>query len=142
MPIDVNAYDIITDGPSTLSAFLPYWAVAQVNRIALLALPIVFLLLPLLRSLPGLYEWRMRSQVFRQYRKIREIDEELRDATSASRLSTLRDRLDAIDADLAALRLPVAYRHLAYTARLHVDLVRSRIDEKQQRADKTDDVTP
>ncbi|SLN13467.1 NMT1/THI5 like protein [Roseivivax jejudonensis] len=141
MPIDVNAYDIITDGPSALSAYLPYWAVAQVNRIALLALPIVFLLFPLLRSLPGLYQWRMRSQVFRHYREIREIDEELREAASPTRLSTLRDRLDAIDAELAELRLPVAYRHLAYTARLHVDLVRSRINEKQHGLDSGAGVT-
>ena len=135
MPIDVNAYDLITDGPSTLSAYLPYWAVAQVNRLALLALPIIFLLLPLLRSLPGIYQWRMRAQVFRHYREIREIDEEVREVESAARLGELRARLEAIDAEIADLRLPIAYRHLAYTARLHVDLVRSRVDEKLRRPD-------
>lgn len=130
MPVNVNAYDLVTDGPSPLSAYLPYWAVAQINRLALLALPVVFLLLPLLRSLPGIYQWRMRAQVFRHYREIREIDEEVREVESPARLATLRDRLGAIESEIADLRLPIAYRHLAYSARLHVDLVRSRVDEK------------
>lgn len=134
MPIDVYASDLVTDGPSSASAYLPYWAVAQVNRVALLALPILFLLLPLLRSLPGLYQWRMRAQVFRHYREIREIDEEARDVEDPARLEALSGRLEAIDIELADLRLPIAYRHLAYTARLHVDLVRSRINERRGRS--------
>lgn len=135
MPINVNAYDLIADGPSLLASYLPYWVAAQVNRIALLALPIVLLLFPLIRSLPGLYRWRMRSQVFRHYREIREIDSAVPETVDSARLSTLRKRLETIDVELAKLRLPIAYRHLAYTARLHVDLVRSRIDDKQLRAE-------
>ncbi|WP_422075617.1 TAXI family TRAP transporter solute-binding subunit [Tranquillimonas rosea] len=133
MPLDVYARDLIRTGPSPLSSFLPYWMVAQVNRFAILLLPIVFLLLPLLRSIPGLYQWRMRAQVYHHYREILDIDAEARETEDAGRLEALQRRLDEIDGTIAQLRLPLAYRHYAYTARLHVDLVRARIGERLER---------
>lgn len=130
LPEDPYARDLISDGPSPLGRFLPFWVVAQINRFAILLLPILFLVLPLLRALPGVYVWRQRRRVFRHYSAIRRID---RDAAKASRqeeLERLRERLDRIEGEIARLDLPLPYREYAYTARLHIDLIRSRISER------------
>ncbi|MEO1292860.1 MAG: C4-dicarboxylate ABC transporter substrate-binding protein, partial [Pseudomonadota bacterium] len=121
---------LIEQGPSSLSDVLPYWVVAQINRFAILLLPIFFLLLPLIRVAPALYRWRMRSRVYRYYASIREIDIEVRDAAALADLDPLRTRLGEIDEELATLRLPLPYRDYAYTARLHVDLVRNRLRDR------------
>jgi len=120
LPQDAYARDLIADGPSPLSAFLPYWVVAQISRFAILLLPIVFLLLPLLRTLPGLYKWSIRNRVFRHYARIREIDD-------PQQLRELESELAALDREIAYLHLPLTYRGYAYDARLHIDLLRKRI---------------
>ena len=127
LPQDAYARDLIADGPSPLNAFLPYWVVAQISRFAILLLPIVFLLLPLLRTLPGLYKWSIRNRVFRHYARIREIDEAAAETTDPQQLRELESELAELDREIASLNLPLTYRGYAYDARLHIDLLRKRI---------------
>lgn len=138
MPVDVYAGDLLRNGTSSLQSFLPYWVVAQINRVAILLLPILFLLLPLFRLAPGLYGWQMRRRVFRHYQDITAIDHAVPEADSAT-LGRLSQQLDDIDQDLARLKLPLPYRDMAYTARLHLELLKRRINER--RVD-TDSDTP
>ena len=127
LPQDSYARDLLADGPSVFADILPYWVVAQINRFAILLLPIVFLLLPLLRALPGLYAFRVRSRVFRHYARIRQIESEAARTTDAGHLKDLQTELREIDDEIARLKLPLAYRDYAYNARLHIDLLLSRI---------------
>ncbi len=127
LPQDSYARDLLADGPSVFADILPYWGVAQINRFAILLLPIVFLLLPLLRALPGLYAFRVRSRVFRHYARIRQIETEAARTTDAGHLKDLQTELREIDDEIARLKLPLAYRDYAYNARLHIDLLLSRI---------------
>ncbi|GAB3685074.1 TAXI family TRAP transporter solute-binding subunit [Salinisphaera aquimarina] len=127
LPQDAYARDLIADGPSPLNAFLPYWVVAQISRFAILLLPIVFLLLPLLRTLPGLYRWSIRNRVFRHYARIREIDEAASETDDPQELRALEYELAELDLEIASLHLPLTYRGYAYDARLHIDLLRKRI---------------
>ncbi|MEM6906643.1 MAG: C4-dicarboxylate ABC transporter substrate-binding protein, partial [Pseudomonadota bacterium] len=92
------------------------------------------LLIPVLRVLPGLYAWRMRSRVWRHYQEIREIDRTVMDSRDPEALDRMRTKLDAIDAEIASLALPLAYRDYAYQARLHIDLLRGRIAERRAAA--------
>lgn len=130
LPPSPYARDLLEDGPSPLHRHLPYWVVAQVARFAILLLPVLFVLLPLIRALPGLYIWRMRRRVFRHYAAIRAIDEEARATDDPARLAALAERLEGLDREIAALSLPLPYRELAYTARLHIDLLRKRLTER------------
>ncbi|MEM1265507.1 MAG: TAXI family TRAP transporter solute-binding subunit [Pseudomonadota bacterium] len=127
LPINSYAENLIENGASPLQDHLPFWVVAQINRVALLALPIIFLLLPLIRLAPGVYAWRMRGRVFRHYQTIRDIDERARSLTAPDTLNALIAELEALDSEIAALSLPLHYRDHAYTARLHIDLLRRKL---------------
>lgn len=127
---DVQAQELLASGPSPLSEILPWWIAAQINRVLLLFLPVLVLVVPLVRAVPAIYAWRMRSRVYRNYESIKAIDEESREVADPERIRAMDARLAEIDEQLAALRLPVTYREYAYTARLHVDLVRKRLADR------------
>ena len=127
LPQDRYARDLIAAGPSPLGAFLPYWVVAQISRFAILLLPIVFLLLPLLRVLPGLYTFGIRRRVFTHYSRIRAIDDAAARTDDPATLRALEGELAGLDRQIAALKLPLPHRDYAYTARLHIDMLRSKI---------------
>jgi hypothetical protein len=110
---------------------LPYWVTAQISRFAILLLPIVFLLLPLLRALPGVYKWGVRRQVFRHYARIREIDAEAAGTDDRGELDRLDAELALIDQHIAGLKLPLPHRDYAYTARMHIDLLRKKIADRE-----------
>jgi TRAP-type uncharacterized transport system substrate-binding protein len=136
MPVNAQAANILSRPPSPLYRFLPYWVVAQINSFALLLVPVLVILFPLLRAVPGLYEWRMRSRVYRHYVDLLEIDRQAMAAADPARLVELGGQLDAIERDLVRMRLPLRFREHAYTMRQHVDLVRNRIAERQAPASR------
>ena len=128
-----NAYaaDLIDQGPNPLMSILPYWIVAQIGRVAILVLPVLFIILPLIRLLPDLYSWQMRSRVYRHYVRIREIDLAVHLAASEAEMDKLETQLNDADFEVAKLNLPASFRDRAYSARLHIDLVRRRIEQRR-----------
>ena len=72
--INAKAARLLRDGPGPLDGALPFWAVAQINRVLVLLLPVLFLLVPLLRALPALYAWGMNARIWRHYDGVLEID--------------------------------------------------------------------
>lgn len=131
MPVDVYASKLLREGFNPLEKTLPYWIVAQINRFALLLLPIIFLLLPLFKILPALLAWRMQSRVYRYYDRLHEIDLRISLCQHApmeqEECDALSKELMDIEIGLRSESLPLKYREIAYTALQHVQLVRSRL---------------
>lgn len=132
-PLNPHARALIEDGPSPLEELLPYWVAAQINSFLLLLLPVLFLVVPLMRAIPGIYEYTVRRRVFRHYRTLREIDLDIAAARDPAELEALDARLDAVEDALRAMKLPLAYREHAYFVRSHVELVRQRIADRRHR---------
>ena len=130
MPADVYAAKLLREGFSSLEDVLPYWIVAQINRYAILLLPVIFLLLPLFKLLPAILSWRMHSLVYRYYEDLHEVDEMRAQAQGnlpAEERQRLLARLDTIEDRVRCQHLPAKYRELAYRLSDHIRLVRSRL---------------
>ena len=129
IPTIRGAREFLEHGPSLLQRWLPIWAASLVERSLLVLVPLLTLLLPLVRILPGVIDWRIRSRAFRWYRELRAIE---RDAdglrpgdTALSR--ALQRRLDAVEARVLDTPMPLSRSDLLYNLRQHLDLVRARL---------------
>ena len=127
MPMNPQALSLLESGPNPLSLILPYWITAQISKFALLLVPALFLLLPLIRLGPWVYQWRMGARVWRHYGDLMNIDREVLADPDPARLASLGQELDGIERDLIGLKLPARFRDRAYTMRLHIGMVRDRI---------------
>lgn len=130
IPMDPYARDILENGPSGLERVLPYWAVAQFSAIAIVLLPLLILLVPLMRVGPAIFEWQVRSRVYKHYPKLRRIDEAIDRADAAADLETLEAELDDIDRCFARAKVTPSYRNEGFTARIHADFVRRRLRDR------------
>ena len=97
-----------------------------IGAIAIVLLSIVAILIPLSRIVPPLYEFRIRSRVFRWYRRLREIEDaaERADAKPAE----LLPQLDELERKVEHISVPLSYADELYSLRGHIDLVRKRLD--------------
>lgn len=134
LPVNAQAAAALRSGPTTLDRLLPFWVSAQISQIALLLLPTLLLLLPVMRLIPGVYRWRMHARVYRRYGELLAIEREASDAPLPRRRELL-ERLEAIDREARGVRVPVRFREYVYTLRLHIDLVRRKLLERDATGD-------
>jgi uncharacterized protein len=99
LPLHEVARRTLRRGPAFLERFFPFWLAVTLERWALLILPSLGLLLPLIRILPELYNARVRSRVTRWYRVVNDTDKALSTFTpeearaAAARLRDVQDEL-------------------------------------------------
>jgi TRAP transporter TAXI family solute receptor len=118
-------------GPPFLARYLPFWAATLVDRVKVLVLPLL-VLVPLARLVPHVYRWRVRSRIITRYRDVVEADQVLARRPSAAECADLLARLGEIEDDVRHLRVPLGYADAHYHLRLHIDLVRRRVQELSQ----------
>ena len=131
LPMNEDASRYIRNGPSFLYRWLPYGTAVVLDRLKVLLLPLVALLLPLVRVAPPLYQWRVRSRVYRWYAAVRDIDLEI--SSSSPDVDGLRPRLLALESDVASVSVPLAYTGEQYHLRLHIQLLREELDRLERR---------
>jgi len=104
---------------------------ALIGKLIILLIPILGVLYPMVRFLPRLYDWMMRSNILRMYGELRFLEDEL-----TSNRSTVCDtgemvaRLDRLAEQANHLRIPVAYASMLYELRNHIDLVREGLKKR------------
>jgi TRAP-type uncharacterized transport system substrate-binding protein len=124
-PIAKEAQRFYQSGPPLLQRYLPFWLANLVDRMWVALFSIVAVLIPLSRLVPPLYEFRIRSRIFRWYRNLRQIESELQEK-EANR-DELLAALDRLERRAFAVTVPLSYADELYALRQHIDLVRARL---------------
>ncbi len=132
LPVSDDAARYFKSGAPFLQRYLPFWLAVLIERMVVLLVPFFALLIPLLKVAPSIYNWRVRSKVFRCYGELKFLENELKHRFDADRLSDYRLRLDALDDEASQLHVPLSFTDLVYTLREHVNLVRSMLDKRER----------
>ena len=129
LPLNEDAQRYITEGPSFLFRWLPYGTAVKLDRLKILVLPFLALLIPLFRVAPPLYQWRVRSKIYRWYTVVREIDTMMRQETGAVDSKMLIERLKELEREVASVSVPLSYTGELYHLRLHLGFLQERIEK-------------
>jgi hypothetical protein len=124
-PLAKEAERYYRNGPPLLQRYLPFWVANLVDRMWVALFSIVAVLIPLSRLIPPLYAFRVRSRIFRWYRNLRLIEQEVEEGSRAR--DELVASLDKLESRVASIRVPLSYADELYSLRSHIDLVRARL---------------
>ena len=122
-PLSKEAERFYRNGPPLLQHYLPFWFANLVDRMWVALVSIIAILIPLSRVVPPLYQFRIRSRVFRWYAQLREVE----NAHGERPAEELVKRLDAIEARVENVTVPLSYADELYALRSHINLVRRRL---------------
>ena len=111
------------NGVPLLQRYLPFWLANLFERMWPVLVTIVAVLLPLSRMLPPLYEFRVRSRIFRWYRQLRALENDVGTRDPAQ----LGNDLDELERRVERISVPLAYADELYALRVHIGLVRGRL---------------
>lgn len=124
-PLARDAERFYRNGPPFLQRYMPFWMANLVDRMWVALFSIVAVLIPLARILPPLYNFRVRSRVFRWYRHLRQIEQDLADGKLPK--SELLERLDKLEARAEGIMVPLSYTDELYALRSYIALVRGKL---------------
>jgi TRAP-type uncharacterized transport system substrate-binding protein len=128
-PVSREAERAIKGGQPFLQRYLPFWLANLVERMWLALGIIIAILLPLSRVVPPLYEFRIRSRVFRWYGQLRAIENEMQaHQPDASRLA---EELDVLEEKVGRVSVPLSYADELYALRNNINLVRRKLGAGQ-----------
>lgn len=129
--IDHSEYPLAREGERAirfgqpfLQRWLPFWIANLVERMWLALGIILAVLLPLSRIVPPLYQFRIRSRVFRWYGQLRDIENRL--AQRPEEAQELAGELDALDDKVGRISVPLSYADELYALRNNIDAVRRK----------------
>lgn len=127
--ISKDAERYYKSGPPFLQRYLPFWAATLVDRVLVMALPLLALI-PILRAIPSLYAWRVTSRIYRWYGELSMLENEIGKNYDQTRHAEYHAALDSMEERANNRPVPVAYAHLLYTLREHINLVRIALQRK------------
>jgi TRAP-type uncharacterized transport system substrate-binding protein len=134
IPLSNEALRFYKSGLPFLHDYFPFWMAALIGKLIILLIPVLGVLYPMMRFLPRLYDWAMRSKVLRMYGELRLLEDEVANAGGSGRdTREMIARLDRLEEQANHLRMPVAYASMLYMLRNHIDLVREGL---KKHADK------
>jgi len=123
-PISEDAARYYKSGPPFLQRYMPFWVANLIERLLVLLVPLIAVLIPMMRIMPALYDWRIKRRIFRWYRELKEFEVSVNDTRDPAPLLA---RLDEIEKGVAHTKVPLTYWDYVYTLRGHIDLVRARL---------------
>jgi len=128
-PLSPEATRYYKSGKPWLQRFLPFWAATLVDRMVVLLIPLFAVLIPVMKIAPGIYNWRVKSRIYKRYGELKFLETELEAAPQKRTHEEWHQRVDAIEGDVNHLPMPLAFSDMIYTLRLHIGLVRKAIDK-------------
>ena len=124
LPISKEAERAIKNDAPLLQRYLPFWVANLVERMWLVMGIIIAIMLPLSRIVPPLYEFRVRSRIFRWYGQLRDIEARIRET---DKNQTLLEELDKLEARAEKISVPLSYTDELYALRSNIHLVRKKL---------------
>jgi len=127
LPLSEEAQRFYKTGRPLLQNYLPFWLATLVERLLVVFIPLGAVLYPLLRFMPSMYDWFMRSKIIRLYDEMKLIESEADAQERGNDSSAINTKLDQLDQRANRIRLPTAYASMLYGLRMHIDLIRDRL---------------
>jgi hypothetical protein len=130
--ISADASRFYKSGKSFLYKYMPFWMASLVNRALVVFVPMFLVLIPGLRSIPAIYRWRIRMRIYRWYRLLLALEQEMIANPASEKQEELIKSLNHIEGEVNKMKVPASFADQFYVLRGHINFVRSRLMDSTQ----------
>ena len=133
-PLAEESQRYFKDGRPFLQRYLPFWLANFVQRLLLILVPLLAIAIPVLKAIPGLFNFKEKNRLYRRYAVLLEMEGSLRKRQlSKDQLHATELQLEQIEQDISKTKFTLEFADRVYTLRQHVDFVRGQIHKQQER---------
>jgi TRAP transporter TAXI family solute receptor len=124
--ISEDARRFYSSGKGFFYRSLPFWLASLADRTLVFLVPIVVLLIPGMKMVPKLYNWRIRSRIYRWYGKLIALERSMLSQPAPEEREEMLKQLDDIETEVNKMKMPLAFADQFYVLRDHIGFVRDR----------------
>jgi TRAP-type uncharacterized transport system substrate-binding protein len=129
-PVSTEASRYYQSGRSFAYRYLPFWLASLFTRALVVLVPILVIVIPSLRYLPQLYNWRIRTRIHRRYGELMALEREtLAGGMTSERRAALLERVDEIERSIIAVKMPGSHAEALYQLRQDLRFVRANLEQ-------------
>jgi TRAP-type uncharacterized transport system substrate-binding protein len=125
--ISDDAKRFYKSGKTFFYRYLPFWLASLINRILVVFVPLILILIPGVKTIPALFQWRMKLRINRWYRLLLLAEQDTLVQQSTEKLEALARRIDEIESELHKMKVPASYGDQFYALRTHIHFVRNKL---------------
>jgi TRAP-type uncharacterized transport system substrate-binding protein len=126
LPLSREAQHMYRNGPNFLRRHLPFWLAELVQRLLLLAIPLIGIVYPLTSLAPKVWRWQIDRRVHSVYRDLLRLEKEMRTTPVGPRRDELHAELDGLEARVARARLPDSFAAAVYELKQNIRFIQER----------------
>lgn len=134
-PLSKDAIQFYKSGGPFWQRYLPYWLAAWFDRFVLLVIPLLAFVLPLIRLIPRMYNWRLRSKIYQRYGELKFLETQIKSSAKQSEYENYLHQINLIEDRVNKMKMPENFSEYIYSLKGHIQYVRDRI-EKTVRVEK------
>lgn len=128
LELSEQARRVYRSGPPFLQRYLPFGIATLLDRLAVLALPLLGILLPVIRFAPMLYTWQVRQRLLYWYKELKKVERGVDTQTSLDVVAAKKAQVEDIEEAVNRIPIPLAFTNQLYDLRAHIDVVRRRLN--------------
>lgn len=128
LELSEQARRVYRSGPPFLQKFLPFGIATMLDRLAVLALPLLGILLPVIRFAPMIYTWQVRQRLLYWYKELKKVERGVDAHTDPAVVVAKRAQVEDIEDAVNRIPIPLAFTNQLYDLRAHIDVVRRRLN--------------
>lgn len=129
LELNEEAERYFKNGDTWLEKIFPFWIASNIDRLKILIIPLLTLLFPLFKGFFPLYNWSMRSKIYRWYDEIRKIDNEI-ESLENHRLKEELEKIEKLRMEISKeTKVPLSFMGEYYNLQLHIDHVKYRLEK-------------
>ena len=140
LPVAQEGVRAINEPSPWLQRYVPFWLANLIERMWLVLGVLIAVLLPLSRIVPPLYQFRVRSRVFKWYGRLRAIEYEMEEPQAD--LASIRKELSELAHKVERVSVPLSYADELYALRSHIQGVLGRLEQLEHRSAQPADAQP
>ncbi|MGO8955070.1 MAG: TAXI family TRAP transporter solute-binding subunit [Rhodomicrobium sp.] len=136
-PMADDAKRVYKSGPTFFQRTLPFWVATLLDRAFILILPVIGIIIPLVRLVPILYNWRMRRRILYWYRQLKNLENSLPKTAPLDLIEQKEQELERVEESVLKISVPIHFSADLYNLRDHVEFVKRRIEHLREGQAKT-----
>lgn len=137
IPISEDANRFYKSGKSFIYRYLPFWLASILSRVIVVFIPTFVVLIPILKSIPAFFRWRVQSKIRQRYRDLLEIEKNILAEQDPKKLEQLKKRFDQIEWAVNRMDIKAKFADQYYALRGHIDLVRNLVELPRKHSTQT-----